>query len=86
MTFPEEGLKVSELRGMAPPSVGVRRNTEVIWKTIAMWAAIVLLLDAGFGLWNHERFRQVAPKINILRVALIEAGAAFFLLLLHFLF
>ena len=58
----------------------------MVWKTIILWVAIVLLLDAGFGLWNHERFAKIAPKVNVVRVAWIEAGAAFFLLLLHFLF
>lgn len=55
------------------------------WGAIRVWAAILLLLDAAFGLWNRERFQQWAPKINILRMAWIEAGAAFALLLLHFL-
>jgi hypothetical protein len=52
------------------------------WDSIRVWAAIILLLDAAFGLWNHERVRLLAPKINIVRIALIEAGAALVLILL----
>lgn len=50
-----------------------------------MWAAIVLLLDAAFGLWNHEKVQSVAPQLNIPRIALIEALAALVLVLLGFL-
>lgn len=52
------------------------------WDAIRMWAAIVLLLDAAFGLWNHERFKQWAPKIPVARLAWIEAGAALILILI----
>ncbi len=52
------------------------------WDAVRMWTAIILLLDAAFGLWNHKRFQAVVPKINIARIALIEAGAALFLVLL----
>jgi len=51
-----------------------------------MWAAILLLLDAAFGLWNHERFQALAPQINIPRMALIEACAALILILLGLLY
>jgi hypothetical protein len=56
------------------------------WRSILIWVAIVLLLDAAFGLWNHDRFRQLAPKINIFRIALLEAFAALVLLAVRFLF
>jgi hypothetical protein len=52
------------------------------WDSIRNWAAILLLLDAAFGLWNHERVSMLAPKINIARVALIEACVALILVLL----
>ena len=52
------------------------------WDAIRGWTAIVLLLDAAFGLWNHERVQALAPEINIARMALIEAGAALILILL----
>ncbi len=42
----------------------------------------MLLLDAAFGLWNHERVKVLAPKIDIARMALIEACAALILVLL----
>lgn len=56
------------------------------WDSILIWVAIVLLLDAAFGLWNHERFRNFAPKINVFRVALAEAFLALVLLAVRFLF
>jgi hypothetical protein len=56
------------------------------WKTIAIWAAILLLLDAGFGLWNHDRFRKLAPGINVRKIAFIEAGIAALLATFYFLF
>ena len=56
------------------------------WGAIRFWAAIVLLVDAAFGLWNHERFAEMVPKINIPRIAFVEAGAAIALLTVHFLF
>jgi hypothetical protein len=52
------------------------------WNAIRVWAAVVLLLDAAFGLWNHERFQRIVPQINIPRMALIEAGAALLLVLI----
>ena len=52
------------------------------WDAIRVWTAIILLLDAAFGLWNHERVQALAPKINIARMALIEAGVAMVLVLL----
>jgi hypothetical protein len=56
------------------------------WSAIRFWAAIVLLLDASFGLWNHERFSNLAPKINIRLVAFVEVGVAILLLAVHYLF
>jgi len=52
------------------------------WAVIRGWTAIILLLDAAFGLWNHERVHALAPRLNIPRIALIEAGAALILVLL----
>lgn len=52
------------------------------WNAVRGWAAIILLLDAAFGLWNHERFQTLSPKINISRIALVEAVAALILVLL----
>jgi hypothetical protein len=46
------------------------------WDSIRVWAAILLLLDASFGLWNHERVLAVAPKLNLPVIALIEALVA----------
>ena len=56
------------------------------WGMIRFWAAIILLLDASFGLWNQDRFAEIAPKINIQRIAFIEAGVAILLLIVHVLF
>ena len=67
-------------------SVGSRGWKKMNWNAICFWAAIVLLVDAAFGLWNHDRFAKMAPKINIRLIAFVEAGAAFALLTVHFLF
>ena len=56
------------------------------WGAARIWAAILLLLDASFGLWNHKRFEKSLPKINIARIALIEALVALILLAVHYLF
>jgi hypothetical protein len=56
------------------------------WGAVRFWAAIVLLLDAAFGLWNHERLAKTAPKINIPMIAFVEAGVAICLLIVHVLF
>ncbi len=56
------------------------------WGAIRVWAAVILLLDASFGLWNHDRFSKIAPKINIFRIAMLEAAAAFLILIVHVLF
>lgn len=53
------------------------------WGTIITWISIVLLLDAAFGLWNHERFKAMAPKINIGRVAIVEGAVAILLMILR---
>lgn len=52
------------------------------WNVIRVWAAIVLLLDGAFGLWNRDKVAAVAPKMNIPRIALLEALAAMVLVLL----
>ena len=54
------------------------------WGTIRIWAAILLLLDASFGLWNHQRFKKSLPEMNIVKIALIEAGVALLLLGINF--
>ncbi len=56
------------------------------WGAVRIWVAIILLLDASFGLWNHERFKKSMPKLNIARIALLEAVSALILLVVHYLF
>ena len=56
------------------------------WDIVRIWTAIILLLDAALGLWNHDRFAHIAPNLPVVKIAFIEAGAAFLLLLLSFLF
>lgn len=53
------------------------------WDAIRSWTAIVLLLDAAFGLWNQERLQQMAPNVPVFRMALIEAGIALLLVVLN---
>ncbi len=52
------------------------------WNAVRVWAAIELLLDAAFGLWNHEKVKSVAPQLNVPRIALFEALAALVLILI----
>lgn len=56
------------------------------WGSFRVWLAIILLLDVSFGLWNHERLRQMVPNTNIFKIAWVEAGVAVILLMVHFLF
>ncbi len=51
---------------------------------VRIWAAILLLLDASFGLWNHKRFEKSLPKINIAKIALVEALVALLLIGIDF--
>ena len=53
------------------------------WGSIRVWVAIVLLLDASFGLWNHKRFEKSVPNVNIARIALLEGFVALILLIVH---
>lgn len=56
------------------------------WNTIRIWIAIILLLDAAMGLWKHDRFAELAPKVPVAKIAFIEAGIAIALLLIPLLF
>jgi hypothetical protein len=51
------------------------------WDSIRIWSAILLLLDAAFGLWNSDRVQALAPKLNIPRIALMEGLIALLLVL-----
>ena len=53
-------------------------------ENIRIWIAIVLLVDAGIGLWGENTWQKLAPSINIRRVALIEAAAALAIVAIHF--
>ena len=56
------------------------------WDTIITWIAIILLLDAAFGLWNYNRLKEMAPKINIFWIAMVEGAMAIFLMMVRQLF
>jgi hypothetical protein len=58
----------------------------VNWDAIRSWVAIVLLFDVAFGLWNHERLEKAAPKLKVVRIALLEAVLALILLVVPHLF
>ncbi len=55
------------------------------FESIRFWVAVLLLVDAGIGLWNEQRLREIMPRANVRRIALIEAFVAFAILTLHFL-
>lgn len=54
------------------------------WGLISFWGAVALVLDAVFGLWNHERLKEMAPRVNIPRIAFVEVGVAVVLFALSF--
>jgi hypothetical protein len=54
-------------------------------QTIRFWLAIALLVDAAVGLWWADRWQKLAPRLNVQRLALIEAAAAIVILLVHYL-
>lgn len=49
-----------------------------------LWIAIALLIDAGFALLLEDRYRRMAPSWNIKALALVEAGIALVIILVHF--
>lgn len=49
-----------------------------------IWAAIILLLDAGIGLWNERRLSSVLPPRRLLWIASLEAALALALVVWHF--
>jgi hypothetical protein len=59
----------------------------VAWLTLAtfrFWVAVLMLVDAACGLLGVNRLQQRAPRINVERLALIEAAAALLILYIHF--
>jgi hypothetical protein len=49
-----------------------------------IWIAILLLVDAGVGLLNVERFGRVISPRTLRRVAISEAALAIALVVWHF--
>lgn len=49
-----------------------------------IWVSIVLLLDAGFGLWNTNRLAPMIPPRRLLGIAALEAILALALAIWHF--
>jgi hypothetical protein len=54
------------------------------FQTIRFWLAILMLVDASIGLWWSDRWQRIAPRVNVQRVALIEAAVALSILAMHF--
>ena len=52
------------------------------WDAIRVWAAIILLLDGAFGLWNSDKVHVLAPGLNVPLIALVEAVVALSLILM----
>jgi hypothetical protein len=48
-----------------------------------IWVAIVLLLDAGVGLWNARRLARVIPPRRLAWIAALEGAVAAALVLWH---
>ncbi len=53
------------------------------WDLIIFWLAILLLVDAGIGLWGLNYWQKMVPRIHIKRIALIEAAGALLLLVFY---
>ncbi len=51
---------------------------------IRFWLAVVMLTDAAVGLLGARHWQRMAPRVNIQRIALIEAAAALIILAIHF--
>jgi hypothetical protein len=52
--------------------------------SILFWAGIVLVVDGSFGLLLEEKWQRIIRGLNIRRLALIEIGAGFGLVIVHF--
>lgn len=52
--------------------------------TFRFWIAIVMLLDAAIGLWWSNRWQSIAPRVNVVRLAVFEGLVAMTILWIHF--
>lgn len=48
-----------------------------------LWIAILLLLDAAFGLWFEPRFARALPRVRIRWIALAEGVLGLLLIAWH---
>ena len=69
-----------------PHLLSIYRCFIMNWSSICFWISIILLSDAAFGFWNHDRFSKMVPKVNIFKVAVIETGVATVLMIVHYFF
>lgn len=53
-------------------------------ETFRFWIAVLMLVDAAFGLWGESTWQAMLPNIRIRRIALIEALVALVILFIHF--
>ena len=56
------------------------------WISMAFWAAVILLFDAGVGLLGEQKFHRLAPSLPIRAIALIEGFVALILLAIYFVY
>ena len=52
--------------------------------TILFWLGVVMLADGALALLFQERWQRLLSGLNIQRFALMEIGAAFVILAVHF--
>ena len=52
--------------------------------TFIFWVAVLMLVDAAIGLWGLNVWQQLAPRINIKKVAFYETLAALVMLIAYF--
>jgi hypothetical protein len=55
-----------------------------MWENARIWIAIVLLADAGIGLFFSNRLQPRLRRVNVVRIALVEAAAALVIVVIHF--
>ena len=52
--------------------------------TFVFWLAVVMLVDAAIGLWGLNLWQQMAPKLNIKKLAFYETLVALVMLIVYF--
>ena len=52
--------------------------------TFVFWLAVLMLVDAAIGLWGLNIWQQLAPSLDIKKIAFYETLAALVMLIAYF--